>query len=114
MIREFSLCLITASLLFASCGEGDSGCNGKQAIDSSFRYPIEDFEGFCEKLEKVKITKDKLICKFQGPFTSISSGDTTVFTFVLWQYREVLDTCWGNIEYVESAGKVMDHGIACQ
>ena len=83
-------------------------------IDRNYSYTAKDFESLGESLKNKKISKPNLICKFKSKFDSSSAGDIIVFKFTLWKYPEVIDTCWGLIQYKENYREVKDYGIVCQ
>ena len=89
-------------------------CNESIVLGSSFSYTVKDFQSFGESLKSKEISKTNLICKFKSKFDSTSTGDTTIFQFILWMYPETIDTCWGFLEYKETEKVVKDYSVICQ
>jgi hypothetical protein len=112
MIRVRLFCSMISIILLTSCGNVEH--SKVHVIDSSYSYTTQEFETMCNSLKNEKISKAKLICKFKSKFDSASTGDITVFKFILWKYPEAIDTCWGFLQYKEGSKRVEDNGIICQ
>jgi hypothetical protein len=115
MTQILLFCSLTVSGIFLnSCNNRDLDCKRPRIIDTGYSYTVKDFESMCESLKGKEMSKAKLKCTFQSKFDSSTSSNTTVFKFILWKRPEVIDTCWGVIQYTEGDKMVNDYSVICQ